>query len=211
MAKFHHVSARILSPPLPADIAERYKHVRSWYDFLQALKREHIRPIVVFDGEARVPEKEEENVRRRAARELQRQRGEAEATRGERLAALRKTWSTLGIAKEEILRSFKEITDGTERTMVLEDEDEDTLQALLSLHCEATADRENQLYTPNQRAITKEEEMFFRDIVSEASTVVDWDEGLSSVQDQSTALRESHRKRALSVPRHAFEDVIVRH
>ncbi|GAA5977802.1 hypothetical protein JCM11641_006077 [Rhodosporidiobolus odoratus] len=66
---------------------------KAWYYFLVALRRENIRPIVVFDGATRVKEKAKENERRGLARQLQRLRGEAEAERGERLRRTKEVWS----------------------------------------------------------------------------------------------------------------------
>lgn len=211
MTKFHHVPAPewLVSRALPLALLERHKHVRAWYTFMRALQRQDIRPIVVFDGDARVPEKEKENIRRRAARELQRQRGQAEKTRGERLTALRSTWVSLDETKTDVLESFKETLDGVERTLELSERDEDTLQSLVTLHEEAIADADNPLYTPNQKIVTKDEETFFRNIVLEATLVVEWDEGLGKLQERSDALGVSHRKRALSVPQHAYAETMV--
>ncbi|KAK4694087.1 hypothetical protein P7C70_g8801, partial [Phenoliferia sp. Uapishka_3] len=217
MSKFHHVPVYISpSSTVPVELLEKHKHVRAWYRFLRALKREGIKPIVVFDGDARVPEKEEENKRRRAGREVQRLRGEAEAFRGERLASLRSTWEELGreddlgevSSKADILLAFKEVLDGEERTTILDEKDEKTLQTLVALHADAMGDKENPIYSINQKLVTSEEEIFFENIVQEASMVVEWEEGLSRIKERSDALAESHKKRSLSVPKSAYEETM---
>ncbi|GAA5874159.1 hypothetical protein JCM8547_008389 [Rhodosporidiobolus lusitaniae] len=91
------------------DVAEIGRRLaKSWYFFLIALRKERIRPIVVFDGETRVREKEKENERRRKARELQKLRGLAEGERGSRLREIRELWAGLaGGEKERIAAAFR--------------------------------------------------------------------------------------------------------
>ncbi|GAA5824125.1 hypothetical protein JCM11251_001530 [Rhodosporidiobolus azoricus] len=91
---------------------------RSWYYFLLALRKEGIRPIVVFDGQSRVKEKEKENERRRKARELQRLRGKAEGLRGGRLREIQEVWEGLKSDEERdrVAAAFREgVTEGDRR------------------------------------------------------------------------------------------------
>ncbi|GAA5954701.1 hypothetical protein JCM21900_005124 [Sporobolomyces salmonicolor] len=106
--KFH-----FSSPSLGEHSFQRRHIVQQWYAFLQALERSKIQPIVVFDGETRVKQKERENERRRKARELERLRGEAEGTRGERLKRLREVWRRVGT--EDRAAVVKGIRDALER------------------------------------------------------------------------------------------------
>ncbi|GAA5918156.1 hypothetical protein JCM1841_005278 [Sporobolomyces salmonicolor] len=106
--KFH-----FSSPSLGEHSIQRRHIVQQWYAFLQALERSKIQPIVVFDGETRVKQKERENERRRKARELERLRGEAEGTRGERLKRLREVWRRVGT--EDRAAVVKGIRDALER------------------------------------------------------------------------------------------------
>ncbi|GAA6062509.1 hypothetical protein JCM10212_006358 [Sporobolomyces blumeae] len=90
--------------------------VRSWYYFLLALERRGIQPVVVFDGETRIVEKQVENLRRREVRDRERERGEAEDRRGERLRAIRDRWDEIGPAeREEFKRQFREAIWGRRR------------------------------------------------------------------------------------------------
>lgn len=114
--KFHFVKSSNTAPGAEEPDADPHRHVRSWYYFLRALEREDILPIVVFDGDTRVPEKERENARRRAARAEQRARGQAENTRGERLRELKDVWS--GVARDDrqlVARALKQVEAGPKR------------------------------------------------------------------------------------------------
>ncbi|GAA5913182.1 hypothetical protein JCM5296_005223 [Sporobolomyces johnsonii] len=87
--------------------------IQQWYQFLQALEKLKIQPIVVFDGETRVKEKERENERRRKTRELERLRGQAESARAERLKKLREVWS--GVGTEDRAAVVKGMREALER------------------------------------------------------------------------------------------------
>lgn len=213
--KFHHTPSspwEASRSQLPLEVFEQHRHARGWYRLFDALAREGIKPIVVFDGEARVPEKAQENVRRRAARMLQEQRGEAEKARGERLTAIRSTWEDVGGGdKDGVLQSFRETLEGTERTKVLEPKDEEALKMLVALHGEYTSDVANPIYSKNQVLVSSEETTFFENILQDDPLFVrDWDQGLGQLQTRSDTLGESHTKRGLVVPKSAFIESIVR-
>lgn len=96
--KFHFGTPELQDPE-----RELHRHARSWYYFLRALEREDIQPIVVFDGETRVPEKEKENARRWKARVEQEARGRAEGSRGDRLRQLKQVWDELDKEDRQIV------------------------------------------------------------------------------------------------------------
>ncbi|BGP48151.1 hypothetical protein JCM10450v2_004023 [Rhodotorula kratochvilovae] len=92
--KFHYANAGKRTPNgIDVEPNEGHRHVRAWFYFLEALRKQDIQPVVVFDGETRVKEKARENERRRKARELQRLRAAAEGDRGDRLREIREVWS----------------------------------------------------------------------------------------------------------------------
>lgn len=89
-----------------------HRHVKAWYDFLAELRALDIKPIVVFDGTTRVPEKALENERRRAGRELQVNRGLAEAVRSARLREVKHLWDTLGVGERwQVARDFVQLVE----------------------------------------------------------------------------------------------------
>ncbi|GJN89367.1 hypothetical protein Rhopal_002347-T1 [Rhodotorula paludigena] len=110
--KFHYAGTgtRSTSATSSEEGAEAHRHARAWYYFLEALRKEDIRPVVVFDGSTRVKAKERENERRRKARELQRLRAAAEGDRGERLREIRKVWSDVDIEERgTVAETFRSI------------------------------------------------------------------------------------------------------
>lgn len=198
-----------------------HRHVRSWYWFLQALKREKIRPIVVFDGTTRVPEKEKENQRRRAARQQQKLRGEAEKSRGERLRQLQSAWGE--VAEEDrsavaaaLKRSLVEREEGTTASGQLDERIRESAIQLGSLHSAFREDSTNPVYSRNQVLVTAEERSFFTQIVERGPTLnldlevqVGRDDELVRIIERSDALGQSHRSRAISIPKSAFIDTMV--
>lgn len=209
--KFHHTSSSSAK-------YEQHRHVRSWYWFLQALERESIRPVVVFDGSTRLPEKEKENLRRRAAREQQRVRGAAEQDRGERLRELKEVWG--GVAKEDrqavagAFRQFVAADTPAEVSVDVDDRLRRPLEELGALHSAFRNDEANPVYSRNQVLITAEERAFFDFIVLQETSMdadlIDDGEELAQVIARSDALGLSHRKRSAGVPKSAFVDSMVR-
>ncbi|GAA6056688.1 hypothetical protein JCM3770_006468 [Rhodotorula araucariae] len=94
--KFHYANAGQRTPNgVDVEPGEGHRHVRAWFYFLEALRKQDIQPVVVFDGETRVKAKARENERRRKARELQRLRAAAEGDRGDRLREIREVWGQI--------------------------------------------------------------------------------------------------------------------
>ena len=198
-----------------------HRHVRSWYWFLQALEKEKIRPIIVFDGATRVPEKEKENKRRRAAREEQQRRGEAEQLRGERLREIRSAWDD--IAKEDrtaVAAELKRSPQGAEEVAEEVDEIEERIRTsaaqLATLRSAFEADSTNPVYSRNQVLITAEERSFFTQLLARDEVVQlespderNDSETLVRIIGRSDALGQSHRSRATPVPSSAFTDTMV--
>ncbi|ORY92967.1 PIN domain-like protein [Leucosporidium creatinivorum] len=193
---------------------EEHRHVRSWFWFLKALKREGISAIVVFDGETRVQEKAAENARRRAAKEQQKLRGEAEGVRGERLRELKDVWA--GVAPED-----RRVVAGALRQSMLADSEEtvdvlveDRLQSsfgqLDALHAAFRDDEANPIYSRNQILVTAEERAFFSSILGHETSfeipLLDHDAELALTIAKSDALGLSHRRRSSGVPKSAFID-----
>ncbi|GAA5989517.1 hypothetical protein JCM10908_000514 [Rhodotorula pacifica] len=91
-----------------ADELKGHRHARAWYHFLRRLRANDIKPIIVFDGLTRLDAKARENERRRLAREVQRLRGEAESSRGERLRNIRAVLASVEEhEREEFVTAFR--------------------------------------------------------------------------------------------------------
>lgn len=191
--KFFHAESHL------DDRLQRHPTVRSWYRFLQALRRDNIKPIIVFDGDSRLLAKAGEVRRRVEARGLQRDRGSAEVDRSTRLAELSDAWAGGAEGFDNriaVVQAFRDTVGGTERTTKLEVKDETALQRMLGLHGAFKSDESNPIYSANQRKITAVERSFYDENVDLEVSRNDLEEG----RLQSTFLQESHQKRSLSLP-----------
>ncbi|GAA6011876.1 hypothetical protein JCM10207_003415 [Rhodosporidiobolus poonsookiae] len=184
-------AARRGAPPLPltreAAEEEGRKLAQQWYWFVVKLRKEGIRPIVVFDGETRVKEKERENERRRKVRELQRLRGVAEGERGGRLREIREVWGQVKDGeRREVANTFRaeaarlqvdarttEAAAGpSSRAQLAQPHSprpavpSTPAAALLTLYRSFLADSTNPIYSKNQQLITTEEQSFFASLLS---------------------------------------------
>lgn len=215
--KFHHVlpsSYALRRSSLSPELLTRHRHVRAWYYFLLALKREDIRPIVVFDGATRLPEKEKENARRRQTREQQRERGEAERKRGERLGELKGVWEeVLEEDRMAVARGFREGVGGVQEEQVegRSPAAKELTSHLLALYESFQDDARNPVYSKNQDLLAADESAFFQRVLDAQTEGLQAAEqsSLDDLSSRSTALGLSHLKRATSVPQSAYDDIIV--
>jgi hypothetical protein len=164
-----------------------------------------------------VAEKEQENSRRRAARQQQKLRGEAEGARGERLRELKDAWA--GVAQED-----RRIVAGALRQSMLagtvggvevpvEERLQSSFAQLDALHAAFRVDESNPVYSKNQILITEEERTLFSSILSHETLtgppLLDHNEEVALTIAKSDALGLSHRRRSTGVPKSAFIDTMV--
>lgn len=207
-AKFHYAGAADEEP-------HPHKHVKAWHGFLTALRKEGIKPIVVFDGDTRVEAKKEEVRRRVQMRMQQRDRGAAEGERSGRLLELRALLEdeTASIPERDaVVQGFQEVVEGIGRSQVLLPAAEVTIKRLVTLKAELESDSTNPVYSLNQRLVAVETSDFFENLatVTPVGTDEDRTDALEQIWSRSTQLGDSHTRRSLPVPHAAYREIVVR-
>ncbi|GAA5906509.1 hypothetical protein JCM5296_003788 [Sporobolomyces johnsonii] len=183
---------------------QRHRIVQQWYFLLQALESRKIQPIVVFDRETKVQEKERENERRRNARELERLRGGAEDTRGERYEKLKEVWGRVRKGdRRAVAKGMREALErrqaGAAEATVEAAHPHQAVQTILGLYDDFRSDEANPIYSKNQVLIPGDEGAFLQMILAleggHQSTTID----LEDVIARSDKLGASRPVRAVHV------------
>lgn len=190
-----------------------------------ALKREGIKPVVLFDGSTRITAKEAEVDKRSVIRELVKIRGEIEGDREVRLGELRELWEggsiedRVGVARSFKERTAKVVLDDGEVDLVpnkleitpqseLSSVDQASLLALEGIHKLILEDSTNQFNSPLQNELAVDTATFFDGILESALEGI-ITEDLTMIVNRSEKLATNYQRRGAGVPRHAHSDTLV--
>lgn len=190
-----------------------------------ALRREGIKPVVLFDGSTRITAKDVEVDKRSVIRELVKIRAEIEGDREVRLGELRELWEggsiedRVGVARMFKERTAKVVLDDGEVELVLSKleitpqselspVDQASLLALEALHKVFVEDSTNQFNSPLQSALAVDTATFFDGILESALEGM-ITEDLTMMVDRSEKLASNYQRRGAGVPQHAHSDTLV--
>lgn len=208
----------------------------SWYRFIRNLQSYDIRPIIVFDGKARVSAKARELERRQAARKLLGGRAKSEKDRVKRLSSLKQVMGELQaldhVDRTRFLNETQRILEGTS-TATTQELQETTYQAFdpslplsdrlasLVLESKAATLSEEGTLSKRQLDIAQHEAKAFMQAIAVQAEVAMTLEGEMEVEDplqslevvleESTSIATSYKKRASSPGKDATSDCMVNH